>query len=196
MINKLKEKGFTYDKENDNLVGEFNGRKSIVNVLTQKNKAWRVTVADAVPSSESEIKIRFNNLCAQFDRKSDKYLSIEKSGFYIPEDEDISYGITVKNKRYSAYYYQKPNLDLFDYEKMNQHIHDFLLTKFTPEQIEHPTPEQADIIEELTKEEKTKIFVELVDSKPVWFSIFNIYNQYYIRMFYDNEYNNNTDDDL
>jgi len=196
MINKLKEKGFTYDKQNDNLVGEFNGRQSVVNVKTHNNKVWRVTIADAVPSSESEIRIRFNNLCAQFDRKSDKYISAVDSGFYTPEDEDISYGITIKNKRYDAYYYQKPNTELFDLEKYNQRVREVLLTQFTPEQIENPTPEQAKIIEELTHNEASKITIEIVESKPVWFCINKYLNQYYIRYFYDNEYNNNSDDDL
>ena len=33
--------------------------------------------------------------------------------------------------------------------------------------------------------------IELIEEKPVWFMIGKYLNMYYIRLFYDNEYNNN-----
>lgn len=197
MMDKLKAKGFTYDKQSDKLEGDFNGIKSIIAIQTMNNKVWRVTVADAAPSSESEIRVRFNNLCSQFDRKDDKYICANESGFYIPDEEDISYEMTVNNKRYAAYYYQMPNMEIFNFDKSNERIRKSLLNQFTPEQIDNPTPEQAQVIDELTKKETMKIATESIESKPVWFMIGRYLNMYYIRLFYDNEYNNkNNGDDL
>ena len=196
MIAKLKAKGFTYNKQNDVLVGEFNGRKSNIMIKTNRNKVWRIMVSDADVSSESDIKIRFNNLCSQFERKSDKYTSPNKSMFYIPDEEDISYEMMVNNKRYEALYFQLPDMSLFNFDNSNHRIHDSLLKVYTEEQLLNPTPEQAEDIDELTKKEISKISQELFYSKPVWFMISSFYGKYYISLFYDNEYNNNTDDDL
>ena len=105
MIQKLKEKGFTptsYDK--DVLEGEFNGREVTLSVVTNNNKVYRIFVADQNTVSETDIKIRFNMLCSQFNNNT-RYLSI--SDQTISEDEDISYNMTVNNKRYEASFYQK-----------------------------------------------------------------------------------------
>ena len=103
MIGKLKEKGYAYDSAYDCLKGEFNGRDVHIYVVTNNNKVYRIMVADAVPSNESDIKIRFNNLCQQFS-ENDRYFSLDK--YTLSEDEDISYEMTVHNKRYQATYYQ------------------------------------------------------------------------------------------
>ena len=191
MMTKLKEKGFRYERQGDQFVGDFNGIESVIKIKTYNDKVWRITVADKNPLSETEVKLRFNNLCAQFDRKSDKYICAEESGFYIPEEENISYEMTVNNRRYNAYYYQVPNMELFDYDKCNQRIRSVLLRRFTPEQIDNPTEEEAKTIEELTRKEISKMSIELIEEKPVWFMIGKYLNMYYIRLFYDNEYNNN-----
>ena len=94
MIGKLKEKGYTYDSAYDCLKGEFNGRDVHIYVVTNNNKVYRIMVADAVPSNESDIKIRFNNLCQQFS-ENDRYFSLDK--YTLSEDEDISYEMTVHN---------------------------------------------------------------------------------------------------
>ncbi len=106
MIRDLKAKGFvssSHDK--DVLEGEFNGTQVSIHVVTNNNKVYRIMVADAKTIDETDIRIRFNNLCRQF----------ENNGKYIPsfgndiidEDEDISYEITVNKKRYEAAFYQK-----------------------------------------------------------------------------------------
>lgn len=41
MIQKLKQKGFTYNSYADCLTGEFNGRKVNLFVATNNNKVWR-----------------------------------------------------------------------------------------------------------------------------------------------------------
>ena len=108
MKQKLIAKGFTYKAQNDYFEGEFNGRDVIVSIATNNNKVWRIMVKDATPSSETDIKIRFNNLCAQFAKNDKKYtpVTLGEQGYMIPEGEDISYEMTVHNKRYEAAYFQ------------------------------------------------------------------------------------------
>ena len=62
MIRKLKAKGFKYDATFDWLEGQFNGREVSVHVVANRNKVWRVMVSDMYASSETDIKIRFNEL--------------------------------------------------------------------------------------------------------------------------------------
>ena len=104
MISKLKAKGFTstsYDK--NVLEGEFNGQDVELHVVTNNNKVYRIMVVDKNYVGETNIRIRFNNLISQFENNS-KYIGyINKP---IPEDEDLSYEISVKNKRYQASFYQ------------------------------------------------------------------------------------------
>lgn len=66
MIQKLKAKGYTYNSTTDCLEGEFNGRDVEIAVVTNNNKVYRIFVADKYSVDESQIKIRFNNLCQQF----------------------------------------------------------------------------------------------------------------------------------
>lgn len=104
MIEKLKEKGFvtSYD---DALEGEFNGKSVTLTVVTNNNKVYRIAIFDNDYCSESDIKIRFNTLCRQFE-KNERYGSLGGS-YILSDDEDISYNMTVKNKRYEAAYLQK-----------------------------------------------------------------------------------------
>jgi hypothetical protein len=60
-------------------------------------------VFDAHSCSEADIKIRFNNLCAQF-LANPRYFGTDQS---IPEDESISYEMLVNQKRYQAAFFQK-----------------------------------------------------------------------------------------
>ena len=104
MIAKLKEKGFTssaYDREI--LEGEFNGQDVNLYVVTNNNKVYRIMVCDLNQKEESDIRIRFNNLCQQF-QNNPKYIATDD--YTIPADEDISYNISVRDKRYQASYYQ------------------------------------------------------------------------------------------
>lgn len=119
MIQKLKAKGFrqsTYDK--DILEGEFNGRDVNIHIGTNGGKVWRVAVFDASSSDERAIQIRFNILCSQFENNS-KYLT--GAAPRISDSEDISYEMTVNNKRYEAHFYQQSSDMLtktIDYEAM------------------------------------------------------------------------------
>lgn len=103
MIQKLKEKGFV-PSSNDTLEGEFNGTSVSLSVVTNNNKVYRIFIADKHTKNETDIKIRFNNLCSQFENNK-RYISIGEQT--ISEDDDISYNMSVKNKRYEAVFYQK-----------------------------------------------------------------------------------------
>lgn len=192
MIQKLKAKGFTstsYDK--DILEGEFNGTKVNVHIGTNGNIVYRIMVADANTTNETNIKIRFNNLCRQFE-KNGKYVSFSEDQT-IPEDEDISTQMSVYSKRYQASYYQKPDMEKIDTLYIQQEYFSRLSEKFSLEQIQNPTEEikteMSDIVENLEFDILTKKFV--------WFMISKLnYDEYYIVMFYDNEYNHADGEDL
>lgn len=102
MISALKNKGYTYDVRNDMLEGEFNGKNVYVSVQTNKNKVSRIAVYEAnLIRDEATVRINFNNLYNQF-MCNGKYSYVD--GSVITDEENISYEITVKNKRYQAYF--------------------------------------------------------------------------------------------
>lgn len=181
MITKLKNKGFTqipYDKEVI-LEGEFNGTAVEIYISTNNNKVHRIMVCDKNYKNEADIRIRFNKLYCQFIGNS-KYITL--GGDYpISEDEDISYQMSVNNKRYQAAFYQ------IDKDFTSK----YLLGEYTEEQINN--------YENLSLENKIKI-MEIVEkhcsNKLVWFMISEAYGKYYISMFYDNVLNQANGDDL
>lgn len=100
MISKLQAKGYEYDAYSDVLLGEFNGTNVIIYVQTVNNKVWRIGICDAnVNNDAANIKIRYNNLFKQLSN-NDKYKIDD--GSTLGEEEDISYEMTVHNKRYDA----------------------------------------------------------------------------------------------
>lgn len=195
MIEKLKAKGFTpssIDKEL--LEGEFNGTEVYVGVATNNNKVYRIGVMDKNSKNEADIRIRFNNLCRQFENNP-RYSSFSEDQI-IPEDEDISYEMTVNNKRYQAEFYQNPQTDSLSSVRNAQFIAEKvqsdLLYKYTQEQIDDPSEEVQSEILKLTAE----YTVDMLTKKSVWFMISESYGKYYIYMFYENEYNKANGEDL
>lgn len=185
MIRKIKSKGFretSYDKEV--LTGEFNGYPVNVYIVTNGNKVYRVMLCDANPVDERSILIRFNNLCNQFKSNS-KYIPLDD--YIISDDEDISYEMKVKNKRYEAVFLQKGQ-ELSDTTLLKEKLQPYFETKYTPEQMANPTTE-------MMSEALTQLF-GLFSKRPVWFIISEQYGKYYITMFYDNEYNRANGEDL
>lgn len=181
MIQKLKAKGFTYNSENGWLEGEFNGMDVTLSVVTNNNMVWRIMVRDARLSSETDIKIRFNELCRQFERNK-KYISPDESQV-LSEEEKISYEMLVNKKRYQASYYQ-----MTDSAAIAAEVQKYALSKYTQEQLTNPT-------EEISKE----IYIytmDLLSKKPVWFMIGEEYGNYRILMYYDNENNHSNGEDL
>lgn len=187
MIEKLKAKGFTratWDK--DVLEGEFNGTDVNIYIATNNNKVWRIMLADKDTRGETDIKIRFNRLCRQFENNP-KYTSMAYKKQTIPDDEDLSYEITVKDKRYEAIYYQTPDsITLYNESKKS------LLSKYTQEQLDNPTEEILKVIQIQYIANKT---IYRLNNK-VWFMIAERFGKYYICMYYDNEYNKADGEDL
>lgn len=192
MIQKLKAKGFTYNANDDELSGEFNGKNVNIRVVTNNNKVYRIFVTDAVGSTEGNIKVNFNRLCNQF-AKNDKYVPQNVFGEYeIGDDEDISYEMTVNNKRYQAAYYQISEADK-DTTGFTQWALEKVMAKYTEEERQN-----------LTEEEAQRFMIELlmdyinekVSHKSVWFMITERFGRYYINIFYDNELNQANGEDL
>lgn len=98
-VEKLKAKGFTYSTLSEGYKGQFNGKPVDVYIHTNHNLVDRVYVAFPYTTEEG-IRPEFNRLLGQFENTG-KY---EDFGMNeeILEGEDISYEITVKNKRYQA----------------------------------------------------------------------------------------------
>lgn len=182
MIRKLKTKGFTYHKsgEVDGLKGKFNGVNVNLFISTENGKVARIMVCDDDIMGETDIKIRFNRLCQQFNNNG-KYIGLQD--FTIPEEEDISYKMAVNDKRYEALFYQIPEGETV--EQMKSKLIAHIISKYTPEEIQN-----------FSEEDKEKVFFDSMSilygslyNKPVWFMISEQYGKYYITMFYDNEYN-------
>lgn len=182
MIQKLKAKGYTSSPlDKDVLVGEFNGADVNIHVVTNNNKVYRIMICDVNNIDERAIQIRFNRLCEQFVNNS-KYSSLPLEEYMIPDDEDISYEITVHKKRYEAVFYQKT-----DETFMAKQI-EAAFPQYTKEQLANPSEElRAEIVNFVT---------QYISKKVVWFMINERLGKYCITMYYDNEYNNANGEDL
>lgn len=188
MIRKLKAKGYASSPlDKDILVGKFNGEDVRVLVVTNGDKVYRIAIVDDNSRSEIDIKIRFNNLCQQFNNNK-KYLSF--SNGTLSDDEKISFGITVEKKRYETSYMQLPSVvDTIDIQNK---IVNSLLKKYTEDELSNPTEELRDEIIEAV----VSIMVEKNSKRSVWFMINEDYGKYYITMYYDNLYNMANGEDL
>ena len=218
MISKLKQKGFTYNTRNDYLEGEFNGRDVFIYIVTNKEKVYRVFVADKKFVDEAQIKIWFNNLVSQFEHNKNYYSS--DSSQYIKENERISYQMSVNKKYYDARFYQKndndlcfpiellDNIDSIQYEGMHEQIHSFAVelckTIANDYYEKHYLAETKDLNElEVFEFDKNllKVAAYVVGpmqwlNRKVWFRIYENYGNYSIGIYYDNLYNAPNGEDL
>lgn len=106
MAQKLKDKGFTcYNLGEGIFKGEFNGEEVRIYIVTNNNKVYRIAIFDETNRNEEQIKIRFNKLYWQF-RNNKKYVESPRHDGAIPENEDISYEMSIHNKSYDALFYQ------------------------------------------------------------------------------------------
>ncbi|MBQ1192459.1 MAG: hypothetical protein IIX43_09320 [Bacteroidales bacterium] len=209
MIQKLKAKGFTYNQQKDVLKGEFNGEQVEISVQTKGNKVWRLAVSDVKARDEGQIKIRFNNLVRQFE-KNDKYIPLKDSQT-ISDEEDISYGISIKEKQYEASFSQFSkdyfqNIDTLalqnllkeEYARELKQIEEYY-NRFTEEQWENPTEAMSESLKKI-EEWRSEAIVEftfgLLYKKLVWFTIGEDYGRYKIVMFYENGFNEADGSDL
>lgn len=187
MIRKLKAKGFkssSYDREI--LEGEFNGYDVTVHIVTTNNKVSRIMLCDKNNVNETSIRIRFNNLCYQFQGNK-KYITFKD--FTIPDEEDISYNMSVNNKRYEAVFYQiieNPE------NAIETEFKPIINNKYSEIELINPT--------EKTKNEVTELMYDFLleksSNKSVWFIISEYYGEYGITMYYDNELNRANGEDL
>ncbi|MDE6650021.1 MAG: hypothetical protein K2K45_08850 [Muribaculaceae bacterium] len=189
MIKNLKSKGFKLSNVNGTniLTGRFNGNDVNVYISTENGKVSRLMVCDENTMSETDIKIRFNRLCRQF-KDNGKYLSLDY--YTIPENEDLSYEMAIRNKRYEAIFYQLPEGEAM--ERLQATILEEIQSKYTPEQLESPSEDIRNEIISLSLD----LMMNSLKNKPVWFMISELYGKYYITMFYDNEYNRANGEDL
>ena len=173
MIEKLKAKGFKYNQRLDYLTGEFNGCDVNVYVKTNNNKVYRIALVDANARDETGIRIRFNNLIRQFNNNK-KYIPAYATAPTIDDSEDISYEMSIRNKRYEAAFYQKAtNSD----------------NKLIKESDSNSATDSVSV-------EETWEEIESNLKRSVWFMIGRNYSDYRIYMFYDNEYNHSDGEDL
>lgn len=188
MIQKLKGKGYQYNATLDCLEGEFNGRNVYIHVVTNNNKVYRIFVEDALYTSEGDIKIRFNTLCRQF-KNNEKYLNPSLGDYELSETEDISYEMTVNNKRYEASYLQVTNQ--LDSIALVNKMQEYIFNKY------------GSNLENLTKEQQIDIisssiafYLSLYEDNSVWFMINKRYGRFGILMYYDNNRNRANGEDL
>lgn len=183
MEKHLRSKGFTYNSYSDCYKGKFNGKLVDVYISTNNGNVDRVYVAFPTQRSESDIINEYNILLGQF-KNNDKYLELKENP-QIPEDENLSYEMSVNNKRYEASYYYVPQIDTL---AMQKEFHEELTRRYTPEQLE-----------ELTEIDVLKfVFEKLEDmlTGSVWFTIHEIYGKYQIGLYYDNLNNRPNGEDL
>ncbi len=183
MIKKLKSKGYTVIQgSEDMLEGEFNGTDVKIGIATNNNKVWRIALVDDNYTDEINIKIRFNNLIQQF-MNNERYVTEPDSTiakYTIPKEEDISYEMGVKDKRYQALFYQK-SIKLDSLKRELQLIEDRVTQKDSLNDKEN----------EKLKPLMTDFFTVYMNqtNKTVWFMIDEKYGEYGILMFYENGYN-------
>ncbi len=190
MQRKLIGKGYVYKNVGGDefLSGEFNGTKVNLYIVTNNNKVYRIMVADAQNQDEANIKIRFNRLVSQFQNNK-RYTALDKD-FTLSDKEDISYGMSVNNKTYEASFYQNPeNIDTI---AVQNRVRQELLAKYSEEQLKNPTDE----INEDAQSNLNNVLMEILSKKFVWFRIYEHLGEYYICMYYDNEYNHANGEDL
>lgn len=189
MKKKLISKGFEVVPGQEFLKGEFNGYDVHVYIATNNNKVCRIMLCDAIHRSEANIKVRFNTLIEQF-KSNKRYLSLDD--YTISDDVDISYEMNIQNKEFDALFFQKPDVEQIDTVAIDEALREKMLVKYTKEQLENPTKE----IEKELGLLRVEYLLEYIKKKPVWFTISSFEDEYYITMYYDNEYNRANGEDL
>ena len=191
-ISQLRQKGFTYDVKDDVLTGKFNGMDSNVRVSENYGKVDRVLIADANVCDEAQIRIRFNNLLQQF-KNNDKYLELAENQ-PIPDDEDISYEMSVHSKTYDASFYFNPIYGWTDEDKskMADNLRSEIEAQIESGEYKDPTEEKTAQLLQVMAAQKV---IGMLDGQ-VWFRIVEYYGKYYLTIYYDNLKNRPNGEDL
>lgn len=191
-IFQLRQKGFIYDVNNDLLTGKFNGIESNIIVSENYGRVDRVLVADAITYDEAQIRIRFNTLLQQF-RSNEKYLELEENK-PIPDDEDISYEMSIHSKIYEASFYFNPTYGWTDEDnlKMAEQLRNDLQNQIDSGEYKDPTEEKNEQLLQVMAGEKLMNMLEGL----VWYRIVEFNGKYYIAIYYDNMKNRPNGEDL
>lgn len=191
MKQQLIKKGFTPKNVggHDFLEGEFNGADVRVFIVTNNNKVYRIMLSDVVTRDEANIKIRFNNLVKQFNNNK-RYTPL--NDYSIADDVDISYEMAVNNKTFEASYLQDVDFSKIDTASVNKQCLEILKYKFPQEYINSHEDEMIDELKKIAE----NLLLEIASKKNVWFRIFESYGEYFISMYYDNDYNKANGEDL
>lgn len=220
---KLKSKGFTYNPRYESYSGQFNGSTVNVYIHTNHNLVDRVYVSFP-PTNEDGIRVEFNRLLAQFNNTG-KYLNLSMNE-EIPETDDISYEITVNNKRYQASFtYIDTDRDPVVFTNaLIDKFSDFFseedlakLKEYIKKSVDAPDDQrealQAEMLAEMQSmglapgenddPEKALEFLALfldgmksLADGDVWFMIHENYGRYNIGLYYDNLHNQAHGEDL
>ena len=190
MRESLISKGFVPEKLGSSEVfkGEFNGTEVQILIVTNNKKVWRLMISDVFHGDAQFVKARFNRLVDQF-LNNPRYVGAADQK--IDEGVDIEYEHAVNNKRFEAGFYQKPDAEHIDPFLANK-VRTKMLEKYTNEQIANPTDEVRAAMEEIAGQ----VGLEHMMQKTVWFCVTEFHGEYYITMYYDNEYNHANGEDL
>lgn len=141
-------------------------------------------LCDVNTVDERSIRIRFNNLCSQFENNP-RYIPslLSPKDQRVPEDDDISYEMTVHNKRYEASFTQTGGIDA-----LKESFSGMLKEQYTDEEWNNPSEELQEKLNDLA--------LFLCSKKSVWFMIAEHRGRYYITMYYDNDNNRSNGEDL
>ena len=187
-IQKLKAKGFI-SCPNYDLNGKFNGRDVYIDVQTNNNKVCRVVVEDQQFQNDVDIAIRFNTLLRQF-RNNAKYIEFPVPNEMIEDGTDMYHEIRVKNKRFQASFYQRPNnVDPEDKAKA-QSLQD-KIEKMKENGSESAFSSFTEVLGDLSG-----LYEKYLKYKLVWFMIDEQFGKYKIALFYENGHNMANGEDL
>lgn len=187
-IQKLKAKGFV-SCPNYDLKGRFNGRDVYIDVQTNNNKVCRVVVEDQQYQNDVDIAIRFNTLLRQF-RSNEKYMEFPVPNEMIEDGTDMYYEIRVKNKRFQASFYQKPNNIDPDDKAKAQALQD-KIEKMKENGSESTFSSFTEVLGDLSG-----LYEKYLKYKLVWFMIDEQFGKYKIALFYENGHNMANGEDL
>ena len=192
VVFQLRQKGFTYDAKEDILTGKFNGMASNIIVSENYGKVDRVCVIDENGCDEAQIRIRYNTLLKQL-KDNEKYLELDENQ-PIPDDEDISYEMSVHSKTYDATFYFNPIYGWTDEDnmKMAANLRAELEAQIESGEYKDPTEEKS---AELLQVMAAQKLIGMIDGQ-VWFRIVKRYGDYFIAMYYDNLKNRPNGEDL
>lgn len=106
---------------------------------------------------------------------------------FIPKAKDLLVFLATLYKIYGACYSQDP-----DFENIDAKIQIAIKEKYSAEEIKNPSKTVRNDIEDITN----KIGLDYLLMKKVWFKIARDNGEYYIKMCYDNKYNQANGEDL